>query len=237
MLKHIKHTKLGRSQRGWLDSHFHFSFAEYYNPDNIQFGVLRVLNDDIVLPGTGFTPHSHENMEVISYVVRGELSHKDSMGNMHTLTRGQAQYMSAGTGVTHSEMNDGTDVLRFLQMWILPDKTGHAPNYGEYRFEWKDRFNKWLPIATGYQNTENSAPIKIHADANVYAAVLSADESLDFVVAENRQAYLLVIEGEATVEGIKLVERDAMEIVEQNVTITTGDYAHLYMIEMAHDKK
>jgi redox-sensitive bicupin YhaK (pirin superfamily) len=107
MLHYIDHTKMGRGVHGWLDSHFHFSFAEYYNPENIQFGILRVINDDMVESQMGFDTHPHENMEIISYVVDGELTHGDSMGNKQTLTRGQVQYMSAGTGVLHSEYNLG----------------------------------------------------------------------------------------------------------------------------------
>ena len=126
---------MGRGIHGWLDSHFHFSFAEYYNPENINFGVLRVWNDDIVLPGTGFGTHPHDNMEIISYVLEGELSHADSMGNEQTLTRGQVQYMSAGTGITHSEYNHGEVPLRFFQIWIFADKRGYRPNYGDYRFK------------------------------------------------------------------------------------------------------
>ena len=233
MLRYIDHRKMGKASHGWLESYFHFSFAEYYNPDNMHFGVMRVLNDDIIQPGTGFPTHPHRDMEIISYVVDGELSHKDSMGNMRALSRGQVQYMSAGTGVTHSEMNDGSDVVRLLQMWILPDQKGYQPNYGEHRFTWDERVGSWLPIATGYHNTASAAPIKIHADVNVYATALSAGETTQFPIATGRQAYLVVIEGDATVESINLAERDALEIIEQDVTITAGQYAHLYLIEMA----
>ena len=235
MLRYVDHQKMGKGIHSWLESHFHFSFADYFNPNNIRFGVLRVLNDDIVKPGTGFSPHPHENMEIITYVVHGELSHKDSMGNKHTLTRGQVQYMSAGTGVVHSEMNDGTKDVRFLQMWILPDKKDHPPNYGDYRFAWQDRVDKWLPIATSYNNTDNPAPIKIHADANVYAAALTAGESIVFPVGKGRQAYLVLIEGDAKVAGIDLKERDALEIIEQDISVETKEHAHLYIIEMAHE--
>jgi len=237
MLHHVDHTKMGRGMHGWLDSHFHFSFAEYFNPDNIRFGILRVLNDDIVQTGAGFATHPHEDMEIISYVIRGELSHKDSMGNVHTLTRGQAQYMSAGTGVTHSELNWGPAELRFMQMWIFPDKKGYKPNYGDHRFVWEDRIDKWLPLATSYTNTGNNAPIKVHADVNLYAAVLSAGESIDFKVGPNRQAYLTLLEGDAQVENIKMTERDALEIMKQDVTISTERFAHLYMLEMPYDEK
>ena len=234
MLRYIDHTKMGKGLHGWLESHFHFSFAEYFNPDNVQFGVLRVLNDDLVQPGEGFRAHPHKDMEIISYVVDGELSHKDSMGNMHTLTRGYVQYMSAGTGVIHSEMNNGKEPLRFFQMWILPEKKDRHPDYGDYRFAWGDRIGRWLPIATRH-DTGNDAPIKINADANVYVTYLNAGETIKFEVDENRQAYMALIEGDAKVEYINMVERDALEIVGQDVHITTEHGAHIYMIEMARD--
>ena len=234
MLRYIDHKKMGKGIHDWLESHFHFSFAEYFNPDNIHFGVLRVLNDDIVQPGKGFNPHPHKDMEILSYVVNGELSHKDSMGNMHTLTRGQVQYMSAGTGVIHSEMNEGKEAVRFLQMWILPDKKGHEPAYGDYRFSWESRIGKWLPIATGH-NTGKAAPIKVNADVNVYATVINAGETIKFEVEENRQAYMALIEGDAKVEYVNMVARDALEIVGQDVHISTEHSAHIYMIEMARD--
>ena len=234
MLHHIDHKKMGRGSHGWLDSHFHFSFAEYYNSDNMNFGVLRVLNDDIVQPGTGFSTHPHKNMEIISYVIRGELSHEDSMGNAHTLTRGQTQYMSAGTGVLHSEFNRGADVLRFMQMWILPDKDGYDPAYGDFRFVWEDRVDKWLTIASGYDNKASAAPIRVHADVNVFAAYLSAGKSLEFKPGSDRQAYLALLEGDAMAEGIAMAERDALEIIKQDVTITAGHNAHLYVIDMAY---
>lgn len=233
MIRYIDHKKMGRSFHGWLDSHFHFSFADYYNPENIQFGALRVINDDIVQPGTGFDSHPHRDMEIISYVIDGELSHADSMGNKHTLTRGQVQYMSAGTGVIHSEHNWGKDVLRFLQIWILPDKQGHKPNYGDYPFAFEDRQNKWLPIASGADNKESSAPIRIHQDINAYATVLDSGRSLDLKVDKGRQAYLVLIEGNADINGTRLGMRDGMEIVEEDITITAADSAHILVIEMA----
>jgi redox-sensitive bicupin YhaK (pirin superfamily) len=226
---------MGRGSHGWLDSYFHFSFAEYCNPDNIHFGVLRVLNDDTVQPGTGFSTHPHKNMEIISYVIRGELSHEDSMGNAHTLMRGQAQYMSAGTGVMHSEFNHGTDELRFMQMWILPDKDGYTPNYGDHSFIWEDRIGKWMPVASGYANQTSTAPIRIHADVNVFSAVLPASGSIEFDPGPDRQAYMVLLEGDATVEGIAMAERDALEIIKQNVTIASKHNAHLYAIDMPYD--
>ncbi|UQZ89424.1 pirin family protein [Deltaproteobacteria bacterium Smac51] len=233
MLRFIDSGKMGRSQLGWLDSHFHFSFAEYYNPQNINFGVLRVINDDLVQPQTGFDMHPHRDMEILSYVVEGELSHADSMENRKTLTRGQVQYMSAGTGVVHSEHNWGKEVLRFLQIWIFPNREGRTPNYGDYPFKWEDRVNKWLPVATAVDNEKSTAPIKINADVNAYVTYLEPGQTLDCSVGAERQAYLVLIEGKADISGQKLNMRDALEIVEQQVTIKPEEPSHIFMIEMA----
>jgi redox-sensitive bicupin YhaK (pirin superfamily) len=241
MIKYIDHKQMGKADHGWLNSHFHFSFAEYFNPENIQFGVLRVLNDDIVQSGEGFDTHPHQDMEIISYVVQGELTHEDSMGNKHTLTRGQVQYMSAGTGVLHSEFNLGKDPLRFLQIWILPDKGGYKPNYGEYRFNIEDRRDKWLPLVTGADNKTSSAPVRIHQDINAYAAIISAGKPLNFEIAVNRQAYLVLIEGGAKITGTEsgqtaeLAMRDAAEITGESIAISVKEESHILVIEMGRD--
>lgn len=233
MIRYRDSKKMGRSFLGWLDSLFHFSFAAYYNPENIQFGVLRVVNDDLVNPGTGFDTHPHHDMEIISYVVDGELTHADSMGNKHVLTRGQVQYMSAGTGVLHSEHNFGDKKLRFLQIWILPDKKRHEPQYGDHRFAMEERGNRWLPIATGVGTADSEAPIRIHQDINVYVTLLTNKEHIDFPVGKGRQAYLVMIEGTADINGLRLDIRDALEITEETVTIKPEDSAHILVIEMA----
>ena len=236
MIKYIDSNKMGGGKLNWLDSHFHFSFADYYNPNNIRFGVLRVLNDDIIQPGTGFDTHPHRDMEIISYIIHGKLSHKDSMGNARTVGRGEVQYMSAGTGVTHSEYNHENEEMRLAQIWILPDKKGCQPNYGDYPFAWNDRVNQWLPIATSYENSENDAPVKIHADINMYATSLSKGKQIDFQVKSNRQAYLVLLEGEATVNKIAMKMRDALEIVGESITITADKESHLLIIEMAAEE-
>jgi redox-sensitive bicupin YhaK (pirin superfamily) len=233
MLRAIESGTMGRGQHGWLDSHFHFSFAEYYNPENIDFGVLRVWNDDIVLPDTGFELHPHQNMEIISYVVSGELSHGDSMGNKQTLERGQVQYISAGTGVWHSEHNWGTTPLRFFQIWIFADANDYPPNYGDYRFTWEDRVDRWMPIASDVENSTSDAPIKVHQNINAYATYLTAGKSLPFEVKEGRQAYLVVAEGKTRINGIGLAARDAMEIIEEDVTVEALEDVHIVVIEMA----
>ena len=166
MLRKIDSAGLGTSDLGWLRSRFHFSFAEYHDPEKVHFGVLRVLNDDLVAPGRGFDMHPHSDFEILSYVVDGALTHGDSMGNAHTLTRGEVQYMSAGSGVLHSEHNLGDKTLRFLQVWLFPDEKGRAPAYGDYRFDWEARKNRWLLIASG---PDGGAPVTIHQDARISA--------------------------------------------------------------------
>lgn len=253
MLKKIDQRQMGVSNLGWLQSKFHFSFADYYNPKNMNFGVLRVINDDLIQAQTGFDTHPHRDMEIISYVVKGELTHGDSMGNKSTLQRGHVQYMSAGTGIYHSEYNLGNDTARFLQIWILPDAKGYTPNYGEYRFDWESRQGKWLHLVTGNQDNtrfnqshENAekAPIKVNQDVHFAAAFLEAGQTLSYVVETGRQAYLVQIEGDSEINTslvkevlseqmlIQLSERDAMEISEETIWINALSDAHYLMIEM-----
>ena len=229
MLRKIESKNMGSSNLGWLKSKFHFSFAEYYNPDNINFGVLRVINDDLVQSNTGFDTHPHRDMEIISYVVSGELTHEDSMGNKNTITRGHVQYMSAGTGVYHSEHNFGKDTLRLLQIWIFPDQKGYKPNYGDYRFNWDDRQNKWLHMAS---SKDGDAPIKINQDINAYSLELEKGKEISFPVKEGRQAYLVQIEGVSLVNEVELNERDGMEIVEENILIKAKETSHIIVLEM-----
>jgi quercetin 2,3-dioxygenase len=229
MLRKIDRDGLGTSNLGWLFSRFHFSFAEYHDPDNMRFGALRVLNDDLVEPGHGFELHPHSDFEIISYVVDGQLTHADSMGNTHTLHRGEVQYMSAGTGVLHSEHNRGDQTLRFLQVWMFPDAKGHEPAYGDHRFGWDERVDRWLTIASG----EGTAPVTVRQDVHGYAAEVSAGRELALQVAAGRQAYLLQVEGSSSVNGVELDERDALEIVEEDVVIEAATTSHVFVVEMA----
>lgn len=230
MLKKIDSAGLGTSDLGWLRSRFHFSFAEYRDPDNISFGALRVLNDDLVAPGHGFGMHPHRDFEILSYVVDGALTHADSLGNEHTLARGEVQYMSAGTGVTHSEHNQGDSTLRFLQIWIFPDEKGHRPAYGDHRFPWEARRNRWLLLASG---PDGDGPITVHQDVRLSASALDAGRELGYPIGPDRQAYLLQIEGSSSVNGVELDERDALEIVGEDVVIEAETTSHILVIEMA----
>jgi redox-sensitive bicupin YhaK (pirin superfamily) len=230
MIKKIDFSKLFMSNLGWLESRFHFSFAEYFNPQNMHFGALRVMNDDIVQPKTGFTTHPHKNMEIFSYVLDGELTHGDSMGNVETLQRGDVQYMSAGSGVFHSEMNNHPQKpLRFIQTWILPNENGLAPQYGSKKFAPEDRLNKWLHILGDKNST---AHIHFSQDANVYVSEFDAGRTLKVELNKNRQAYLKVMEGSVKIGDIELTHADAAEITD-NANILALKNSHVMLIEMA----
>jgi redox-sensitive bicupin YhaK (pirin superfamily) len=229
MLRKIHREDLGTSDLGWLFSRFHFSFAGYHDPERMHFGALRVLNDDLVEPGYGFDLHPHSDFEILSYVVDGQITHADSMGNTHTLGRGEVQYMSAGTGVLHSEHNRGDETLRLLQVWVFPDRKGYEPAYGDHRFTWDEREGRWLGIASG----DGTAPVSVHQDVHIWAAEIGAGRELSLPVAAGRQAYLLQVEGSSSVGGVDLDERDALEIVEQDVVVKAVATSHVFVVEMA----
>lgn len=229
MIRRLPVEKMGGSDLGWLKSKFHFSFAEYYNEKNINFGVLRVINDDIIAEGGGFPTHPHRDMEIISYVIDGRLTHKDSMGNESSIARGEVQYMSAGTGVTHSEYNKDPEEARLLQIWILPDKRNHIPNYGEYKFKWNEREDKFLHMVS---SKEGDAPVKINQDVNFYVIELSKDKEEKFEIKSGRQAYMVQIEGSSVVNGIELNMRDGLESIGESLEIKALEKSHILIIEM-----
>ena len=232
MLKKLKKENMGGSNLGWLESRFHFSFAEYRNPKNVNFGSLRVLNDDIVHPNSGFDYHPHSNMEIISYIVNGEITHEDSMGNKETLYRGEVQYLSAGDGIYHSEFNNNdNDILRLLQIWIKPPQTNLPKLYGSHRYKFEERNNKLLNIVS---STDGNADIKIYQDINIYVSEFDNNKSLEFEIKENRQVYFVQIEGSSNVNDITLDFGDAMEIVDiEKIEIKALENSHFLFIEMA----
>ncbi|MCT7616457.1 pirin family protein [Aliarcobacter butzleri] len=229
MLKKLPKENMGTSNLGWLESRFHFSFAEYRNPNNMNFGVLRVLNDDIVHPESGFDTHPHANMEIISYVVNGEITHKDSMGNSEVLKRGEVQYLSAGDGIYHSEHNlHKSDDLRLLQIWILPPQAGLPRLYGSFKFKEEQRDNKLLKIVS---SLNGDSKIKIYQDVNIY--VSEFDKKLEYKIEKNRQVYFVQIEGKAEVNGTILENGDAMEIVDEEIlNINPLIKSYILFIEM-----
>ena len=218
----------GKANHGWLNSHHTFSFANYHNPERMNFGVLRVLNDDLVEAKTGFEMHPHENMEIISYIVDGEITHKDSMGNSETLKRGEVQYLSAGDGIYHSEKNESDKILRLLQIWIIPPQKGLPRLYGSKRYTKEQRDNKFLNIVS---SQDGNSDIKIYQDVNIY--VSEFDKPLEYEIKENRQIYFVQIEGSSTVNGVALDFGDAMEITNENkLTINPISKSHILFIEM-----
>ena len=230
MIKKLPKENMGKSNLGWLESRFHFSFAEYRNPKNINFGVLRVLNDDIIHPVSGFDMHPHSNMEIISYIVDGEITHKDSMGNSETLKRGEVQYLSAGDGIYHSEHNlHKSDDLRLLQIWIIPPKAGLPRLYGSHKYKFEQRDNKLLNIVSSQNGNSN---IKIYQDINIF--VSEFDKLFEYKIQKDRQVYFVQIEGTSEVNGTILEYGDAMEIVdEEKLTINPQTKSHILFIEMA----
>ena len=192
------------THENWLQSRFHFSFAEYRNPENMKFGVLRVINDDLIQPERGFATHGHNDMEIVTYIVHGELTHEDSMGNVETLGRGGLQYMTAGTGVEHSEHNNHPEKpLRCIQTWIVPSEYDLTPNYGSYRITDSDlqKKNQWRHLVSNIKNTSAVAPVKINQDLDCFVAELEQGVQLTHELLNNRQAYLLCIEGSITMSG------------------------------------
>lgn len=229
MINRIPFSSLYIADHGWLKSRFHFSFAEYRNPDNINFGALRVMNDDLVQVQTGFGTHPHKDMEIITYVVRGELSHEDSMHNKESLGRGCIQYLSAGTGLTHSEMNDGHKEVRFIQTWIVPKANNLKPNYGSKCFDKSERHNKWLHLV-GPENSD--AAIFIYQDASMYVSEVDSNKSLNFDVEKECQVYIKILEGSAVINDMTFEYGDAAEIMDESIEINASTDLHLLLIQM-----
>ena len=195
---------------GWLKTYHSFSFGDYFDPGNVNWGALRVFNDDVIAAGKGFGTHPHRDMEILTYVFRGELEHKDSMGNIGVVRPGGVQYLSAGTGITHSEYNHSREHdVRLVQMWVLPRAAGLEPRYGQVDFTREDRLGRWLPIASGRAGVESK--IALWQDAAAYAARLEGT-SLRYDVAPGRFAFLFVGEGEARLNGEPLAAGDAVRI-------------------------
>ena len=233
MFKKIQKDTMFLSDLEWLQSRFHFSFAQYRNFDNINFGVLRVLNDDIIHANSGFDTHPHKDMEIISYIINGEITHKDSMGNQDTLKRGEVQYMSAGTGVFHSEHNKTNKDLRLLQIWIVPPQDNLTPIYGQKKYEEIQSKNKLLNIVSSHKGNSD---VKIHQDINMYVSQLESNKNLEFSIESNRQVYFVQIEGSSDVNGCELNHGDAMEIKEEKkLNITALEDSHFLFIEMKEE--
>jgi redox-sensitive bicupin YhaK (pirin superfamily) len=213
MMNIRKAEKRGRANYGWLDTHYTFSFANYHDPEHMGFRALRVINDDVVAPGGGFDTHGHRDMEIITYVLSGQLQHKDSMNNGRVIRAGELQYMAAGTGVLHSEFNpSATEPVHLLQIWILPEKRGLKPHYAE-------RTGSQLPggrLNLVASKTGRDGSIGINQDTDLYLAKLGAGEVATHSLAPQRHAWVHVAEGELTVNGQKLRAGDGAAVSEEN---------------------
>jgi len=215
MLQVLRNSQRGTADHGWLQSNHSFSFGHYYNPDEMGFGPLLVINEDRVQPSRGFGTHGHDNMEIISYVLSGALEHKDSMGNGSVIRYGNVQRMSAGTGVQHSEFNhSGSELVHFLQIWIKPDVTGIEPGYEEKHFDTASKTGSLRLIASP---DGRDGSVLIHQDANVFASILNNGDHVKYDLASGRTAYVHLIRGHAEVNGIELNSGDALKISEETL--------------------
>jgi redox-sensitive bicupin YhaK (pirin superfamily) len=219
---------MGSANYGWLKPRYHFSFASYYNPSRVRVGTLRVLNDDMIEPHGGFDTHPHDNMEIVTYVINGKLTHKDSMGNERKVGRGDVQYMSAGTGVTHSEYNNEDEVLRLLQIWVFPDQKGLKPNYGDMSFDKEQRHNKLLHIVS---DQNKGGKINIHQDVNFFVSELDSGKELTFEIEDYQALYLVNIEGTTNINGRELQFGDALK-TDENITITSVEDSHFLLLQI-----
>ena len=212
----------GNANHGWLNSHHTFSFANYYNPERVHFGVLRVLNDDRVEAGMGFGTHPHDNMEIISIPLEGDLEHKDSMGNVAVIRNGDIQVMSAGSGITHSEYNKNKDSeVKFLQIWILPNKRNVTPRYDQISLKTEDRHNKLQQIISPNANDEGAW---MHQDAWFQLGTFDKNfETLYKLKKQGNGVYAFVLKGDVTIEGTELNERDGLGIWNtENISIKSN---------------
>jgi redox-sensitive bicupin YhaK (pirin superfamily) len=232
MITRRKSEDRGYADHGWLKSYHSFSFAGYYDPAHMGWGNLRVINEDRIAPGTGFGTHGHRDMEIISYVLSGELAHQDSMGNIKGIPPGDVQRMSAGTGVTHSEFNhaDG-QTTHFLQIWIEPSVSGIPPSYEQKTVAPEQKRGR-LRLVASPDGAQDS--VTIHADATVYAGLFDANESAELSLSSTRKAYVHLVRGTLQVNGLELGAGDAVMLEsESRIVLSKGNDAEVLVFELA----
>jgi hypothetical protein len=232
MIELRKSTDRGHANHGWLDARHSFSFADYHDPEHMNFGPLRVLNDDRIGAGAGFGMHGHRDMEIVTYVLDGELAHKDSMGNGSVIRPGDVQRMSAGTGVMHSEFNHSkSQVTHLLQIWIEPKTRGITPGYEEKRFDAAEKRGRLRLIASD-DGSEGS--VTLHQDVKLYAGLIDGAEEANMALPAGHRFYLHVARGEVNVNGTVLVEGDALKIAdEKEIRLSAGKDAEVLLFDMA----
>jgi redox-sensitive bicupin YhaK (pirin superfamily) len=225
-------AKLGGADHGWLKAKHHFSFGSHHDPDNMGLGSLRVWNDDEIAPNTGFPAHPHANMEIITYVREGAITHQDNLGNKGRTEAGDVQVMSAGTGIRHSEYNlEGSDT-KIFQIWIIPNKRGEGPAWGAKPFPKGDRSGKFVALASGFDGDTDALPIR--TDARVLGATLKAGESTEYAIGADRKGYLVPSTGKVEVNGVVLNTRDGAAIQDEAVIrVTAIEDAELVLVDAA----
>lgn len=211
---------LGGANHGWLDAKHHFSFANYYDPSRLNWGNLRVWNDDTIAPKSGFPAHPHRDMEIITYVREGAITHRDNLGNEGRTEAGDVQVMSAGTGIAHSEFNLEDVTTRIFQIWIQPTRTGEKPSWGAKPFPKGDRSGQFVILASGFSNDNDALPIR--TDARVVGASIKAGETIDYPLGKERQAYLVPATGAVEIDGVRVNARDGAAISSQEVLRVTA---------------
>ena len=230
MLTLRRSSERGHADHGWLNSYHSFSFASYHDPAHMGFGPLRVINEDRIQPDTGFGTHGHRDMEIISYVLEGELAHKDNMGNGSVIRPGDVQRMSAGTGVQHSEYNHAKAPTHFLQIWIEPDVQGIAPGYEEKHFSAAGKRGK-LKLVASPDGAEGT--VKVHQDAKLYAGLFDGAEAAQLTVAATRKVYVHVARGNIEVNGARLTAGDAAKLSgEPVVSLANGEKAEVLLFDL-----
>lgn len=224
--------RLGGANHGWLDARHHFSFAGYHDPARMHWGDLRVWNDDAIAPKSGFPPHPHRDMEIITYVREGAITHKDSLGNQGRTEAGDVQVMSAGTGITHAEYNVEDVTTRIFQIWILPRSTGQAPAWGQKPFPRGDRAGRFVVLASGFDNDNDALPIR--SDSRVLGATLKAGESTEYRLGRDRRAYLVPATGAIEIDGHRVGARDGAAIEDEEIVrITALEDSEIVMVDAA----
>ena len=232
MIERRPFDSLGGADHGWLKAKHHFSFASYNDPGRMGWGALRVLNDDTIAAQSGFPPHPHANMEIITYVREGAITHRDSLGNEGRTEAGDVQVMSAGSGITHSEYNVEPGVTRIFQIWIIPDENGKPPSWGARPFPKGERSGKFVVLASGFKEDTEALPLR--TDARVLGATLKAGDTVDYALADGRYAYLVPSSGSVEINGIRLDTRDGAAIRdEKTLRITAIEDAELVLVDTA----
>lgn len=223
-------SKLGGENHGWLDAKHHFSFANYYDPARMHWGALRVWNDDTIAPGTGFPTHPHRDMEIITYVRTGAITHRDSLGNEGRTAAGDVQVMSAGTGIRHSEWNAESEPTTLFQIWILPTRSGEAPGWGARPFPKDDRAGKFVVLASGREADGDALPIR--TDARVLGATIKAGETVEYPLGKARKGYLVAATGALDIDGTRVNARDGAAIEDiETLRITAIEDSEVVLVD------